>query len=40
MRSEKDLEFVTSCGCSGCNWSPSSGIEKIEILAKKVRCKK
>ena len=40
MGSEKDLEFVTSCGYSGCNWSPSSGIEKIEILAETVRSKK
>ena len=32
--SEKDLELVTSCGCSICNWNLSSDIKKIERLAK------
>ena len=38
-RSEKDLELVTSSGCSSCNWSPRSDIEKIERLAEEARCK-
>ena len=39
MRSEKDLELASSCGCSSCNWSPRSVIEKTERLAEEVRCK-
>ena len=37
--SEKDLELVSSCGCSSCNWSPVSGIKTITRLAEEVRCK-
>ena len=37
--SEKDLELVSSCGCSSCNWSPGSDIKKIERLAGEVKCK-
>ena len=35
---EKDLELVSSCGCSSCNCIPRSDIEKIERLAEEVRC--
>ena len=31
--SKKDLELVSSCGCSTCNCSPKSDIKKIERLA-------
>ena len=36
---EKDLELVSSCGCSSCNWSPRSDIKKIERLAGEVKHK-
>ena len=39
MRCEKYLELVTSCGCSGCNWSPWNDIKKIERLDEKVKYK-
>ena len=37
--SEKDLELVSSCGCSSCNWSPRSDIKKTEKLAGEVKHK-
>ena len=37
--SKKDLELVSSCGCSSCNWSPRRDIEKTERLAEEVICK-
>ena len=37
--SEKDLELVSSCGCSSCNWRPGSDIRKIERLAGEVKGK-
>ena len=36
---EKDLELVSSCDCSSCNWSPRSDIKKIERLAGEVKHK-
>ena len=38
MGNEKDRELVSSCGCSSCNWSPRSDIEKIERLAEEGKC--
>ena len=37
--SEKDLELVSSCGCSSCNWSAGSDIEKTERLTGEVKRK-
>ena len=33
---KKNLELVSSCGCSSSNWSPTSDIKKIERLAGEV----
>ena len=35
--SEKDLELVTCCGCSSCNFR--GDIEETERLTEEVRCK-
>ena len=37
--SEKDLELVSSCGCSSCNWSAGSDIEITERLTGEVKHK-
>ena len=39
QESEKDLELVSSCGCSIYNWRPRSDIKKIERLAGEVKHK-
>ena len=36
---KKNLELVSSCGCSSSNWSPTSDIKKIERLAGEVKRK-
>ena len=37
--SEKDLELVSNCGFSSCNWSHRSDIKNIERLAGEVKHK-
>ena len=36
---KKNLELISSCGCSSCNWNPRSDIKKIERLAGEVKHK-
>ena len=39
MRSQKDLELVSSCGCSSHNWINKSDSEKTGRMAEEVSCK-